>query len=255
METNEVNALIEELTAHNRLREDMLRGEMALGNQIGAIARRLEAAGAKSDVEVGHHGVAGNGHEAGADLDLFFSTYGLRTAMESLTEQRRAPEKAMKKIVKRLPIWTRWAAGVRGLGELSVAQLVAEAGPLSRYATHSKLWKRFGLAPLKGRSACEWRKRGGLSVLEWEALGYSPRRRSIVFLIGDNLLRARSPYKAVYDARKEVEAAKDPEATAMAIHRRAKRYMEKKLLRDMWTVWRRLEAGLPAGGGVAAEAA
>lgn len=58
--------------------------------------------------------------------------------------------KQMEKLAKQLPVWTAWGEGVRAFGARSLAVIVGEAGDLSNYATHSKLWKRMGLAVMDG---------------------------------------------------------------------------------------------------------
>jgi hypothetical protein len=79
------------------------------------------------------------------------------------------------------------------------------------------------------------------------------------------LIKAGGRYADIYRARKEVEceraaerglliapSAKIPKKQADKyisdghIHRRAQRYMEKKLLRDLWNAWRRSGMGMPA---------
>ena len=96
---------------------------------------------------------------------------------------------------------------------------------------------------------------------DWIAHGYSRVRRSRMFVIGDALIKANGEYRAVYLARKEYErqraeaagltvapALKIPKARANEfisdgiIHRRAQRYMEKRLLRDLWQAWNRGKA-------------
>ena len=72
--------------------------------------------------------------------------------------------------------------------------------------------------------------------------GYSPRRRSVLWQVGDVLIKSNRDgvYKKLYDERK-IEEAKNPELKSkMHIHRRAQRYMEKRLLVDMWEAWNKL---------------
>lgn len=147
-----------------------------------------------------------------------------------------------------------------GFGYVGLGQIIGEAGDLSNYSGPAKVWKRFGLAPHNGKSASRWRLKGGLGDEEWKALGYSPRRRSVSFMLGESLLKVSSgPYKKIYDARKRYEIdrfnasgkpvysaaeAKSAKAKAgeytplMVAARRAQRYMEKRLLRDLWRAWR-----------------
>lgn len=170
--------------------------------------------------------------------------------------------KRLERLAMGLPVWSAWAKDVRGFGAVSLATIIAETGDLSRYPDHSKLWKRLGLAVIDGR------RQGGLpksaSKADWIAHGYSRQRRSYMFVIGDVLVKQGERYREIYLARKETErakteasglivapAAKIPESRAAEfvsdghIHRRAQRYMEKRLLKHLWQAWRRAGADMP----------
>lgn len=169
-------------------------------------------------------------------------------------------EKAMAKLASDLRVFS-WALPIRGFGPVSLAIIVAEAGDLANYANPGKLWKRMGLAPImKGDqtlAGATWRK-GGLTKDDWTQAGYSMARRSRMWNIGDALIKGNGDgyYRTLYLARKDVERAKAEAAgltvapsasipkkdaamymSAGHIHRRAQRYMEKRLLRDLWNVW------------------
>jgi hypothetical protein len=147
-------------------------------------------------------------------------------------------KKEMAKLAKRLPVWEAFGAGVRGFGEVSLAVIVAEAGDLSNYANPGKLWKRLGLAPGQNRVPPNLSREQRAQA--WIERGYSPRRRSHIWNIGDALIKGNQdgPYRTLYLERKAYEHARDPEMTKMHAHRRAQRYMEKRLLRDLWQAWR-----------------
>jgi hypothetical protein len=167
---------------------------------------------------------------------------------------REAAEGPMETLAKGLPVYP-WVKGVRGFGELSLATIVGEAGNLSNYATKSKLWKRMGVAVFDGIRQGGLKK--GAAAEEWIAHGYNRERRSMLWVIGDSIIKQQvrkvkdadgkdtgerksiGPYGAVYLARKAYELARDPEIKPIAAHRRAQRYMEKRLLRDLWQAWRR----------------
>lgn len=165
-------------------------------------------------------------------------------------------------VAEKLPVWSAWGKDVRGLGVRSLGVIVGEAGDLSNYDDHSKLWKRMGVAVMDGV------RQGNLPKTahrdEWEAHGYSPKRRSHMYTIGDCLVKNGTIYRQIYLTRKEYErqsateagmiivpAAKIPKNDKDAyvsdghIHKRAQRYMEKKLLRDLWKAWRRAGIALP----------
>ena len=173
----------------------------------------------------------------------------------------RSATREMTRLAKTLPVWP-WCSQRPGIGAVSLAMVVAEAGDLALYPTHSHLWKRMGMAPLtkdgRTRAASSWRMSGGLNADDWTMAGYSPRRRSLVFQIGATMVRnRRAYYRPVYDARKAFEAekaklaglavlpaAKIPKKRAAecvsegVLHLRAQRYMEKRFLRDLWRAWR-----------------
>lgn len=168
--------------------------------------------------------------------------------------------KAMSRLAQSLPVWAAFAESVRGFGAGSLAVIIGEAGDLSNYASEAKLWKRMGLAVMDG--VRQGGLRGGASKDDWIAHGYSPVRRSRMFVIGDVLVKVNKDgaYRAAYDRRKAFEREKAeaagltvaPAAKIPAkrnaefiseghIHLRAQRYMEKRLLRDLWRAWRKAE--------------
>ena len=142
-----------------------------------------------------------------------------------------------------------FADATRGFGRPSLAQIIAEAGDLCGYANPAKLWSRMGL---------------GLNPDHGSRYdGRSPRRRSLMHIIGDNFVRAGGPYKELYNARKEFERTKPPCGKSLKnakgepigeckdadgancckaghIHNRALRYIEKRLLRELWRTWNRM---------------
>ena len=134
----------------------------------------------------------------------------------------------------------------RGFGRPLLAQVIAEAGDLARYDGPAKLWSRMGLGL------------GPAGETRYE--GRSPRRRALMAVVGACFLKAGGPYKDLYDERKVFEQSKpscgktlknakgepiglckDAKAEcckAGHIHNRTMRYVEKRLLRDLWRAWR-----------------
>lgn len=156
-----------------------------------------------------------------------------------------------------LPVWDRWAKDVRGFGARSLATLVAEIGDLDNYATVARVWKRMGVGVLDGV------RQGGLSKSaskeQWIEHGYKAKRRALLFVVGDCLVKSNGDgyYRAVYLGRKQYEIAKAMEHGLLVapaaripkamreqyvfegvIHKRAQRYMEKRLLKHLWQAWR-----------------
>lgn len=170
-----------------------------------------------------------------------------------------AATKEMERLASQLPVWSDFGQAVRGLGLRSLAIIVAEAGDLSNYPKKGHLWKRMGVAVIDGT------RQGGLlktaPKAEWIEHGYNRQRRSYIFVIGDNMVKMGDAYRRVYLDRKEYERQRAVDAGLIVapsakipakrqheficdghIHRRAKRYMEKRLLRDLWQAWNHRKA-------------
>lgn len=170
--------------------------------------------------------------------------------------------KKLEQLALELPAWSAFGEGIKGFGPVSLASIIGETGDLSGYETHSKLWRRMGMAPFAKdgvtRSGQQWKMKGGLDAEDWTAFGYNGRRRSIMFVIEDVLIRNTDHYYRIYIERKEalcrraliegklvVPAAKIPKGSANEfisqgqIAAQAKHYMGKRLLRDLWQAWRR----------------
>ncbi len=163
--------------------------------------------------------------------------------------------KSMSKLAEALPVWTEFGKDVRGFGAASLAVILAEAGDLTNYPKKGHLWKRLGVAVLDGI------RQGGLSknagAEAWIEHGYNRERRSMIWNIGDTMLKAQvrkvkdsdgedtgervslGVYGQAYLDRKAYELARAPDMPPIQAHRRAQRYMEKRLLRDLWQAWRR----------------
>jgi hypothetical protein len=152
-------------------------------------------------------------------------------ARDAIEVHRKACQKELIKATKSLPI-APWVDEVKGLGIASVAAVIGEVGDFHSYRNVAQVWKRMGLAVIGGKAQ-------GKRTNAEEALlhGYNPRRRSEMHVIGDCLVRARGPYADLYKERKEYELAREG-ITKMHAHKRALRYIEKRLLREMWAVWR-----------------
>lgn len=156
---------------------------------------------------------------------------------EPLDKMRLNIEKRMAKAVKALPVYP-WAEAVRGFGALGLAIIVGEALDLSRYGNPAKLWKRMGLGMVSDRR--QGNPGTDASADDWIAHAYNKRRRSSVWVLGDSLLKGNrdGEYRALYLTRKAYEHERALEMSKMHAHRRAQRYMEKRLLRDLWRAWR-----------------
>jgi hypothetical protein len=180
------------------------------------------------------------------------------SAMLSANERPRAAqsliENSLAKMVKQLP-GIKFVTESKGIGLVTFAGIVGEAGDLSNYSNPGKLWKRMGLGV--HTDGKRQRRVKGVNAEEAMAIGYVARRRSLMWNMGASLLRANGPLRSLYDDRKPYELAKceaiaaDPElrkhwgsqegnyAPVKHAHDRAKRYMEKRILLYLWVAWKR----------------
>lgn len=237
-----------------RARQDFLRARMRLELQAQAVCRRYcdgdkaEAAKLWAKVKKDRE------HE----LLVWLEPYML--AMAPLDAAKHKVELKLAKLARDLPVYE-WAKSVSGFGDVSLAAVVGECaiGP-GEYRTVSALWKRMGMAVFDGQRQ---RKVSGDAAIEQ---GYNPTRRSLMWNIGCCLIKAQirsekdekgkkvegseyaiGEYGQLYLDRKQYlrersEAAEQPMPPFM-LHKNAQRYIEKRLLRELWKAWRR--ASLP----------
>lgn len=168
------------------------------------------------------------------------------TGIEAFDGQQAIIEKLMIDLASQLPV-AKWVEheNRRGFGILLLAILIGETGDLANYANPGKVWRRMGCAPFQsgGKTAMgsTWRygKEGKLSAAEWEEYGYSPRRRSISFLIGDCLMKGnKGDYRARYDDSKAKMQANNADYPAKRCHLHGILLAAKMLMRDLWIAWR-----------------
>ncbi len=248
--------LVSYIKEHHKQREDFLRARIRLTHQVKAITRRLcrcEACGyalckpCQRSADALWKALATD-----ADhplLDKAIPWCGpLLEAADSLEGSIKRTEKRLRDAARQLPVFP-WVESVRGLDALGLAQIVGEAGDLSRYPNPAKLWARMGV----GIRPDGTRQR----LVKGEQGNYSPARRSILYRVGSSLVFAGGEYKELFDKRKDVEtvkaelrglrvvpAARIPKGEEDRFmsegHRRnrAQRYMEKRLLRDLWRAWK-----------------
>jgi hypothetical protein len=267
--------VVDQIRAWHRKRcfamETRKRADLSLGSSLRSwlgwrkdlpdADRKRIADQADKLIECGEKVAKGKPHEL-ADTEEFIEYH----AIILVAINSRVPTDAFEKIATRemerlgasLPVWEEFGEQIRGFGARSLAVIIGEAGDLSNYSTHSKLWKRMGLAVMDGVRQGGLRKSSNKET--WIEHGYSPIRRSRMFVIGDALIKANGDgaYRRAYLARKQYErdravsnglvvapAAKIPAKRKDEfmsdghIHLRAQRYMEKRLLRDLWKAWRR----------------
>jgi hypothetical protein len=275
---HDMEATVAAIRGHHRTRrfamEQRKRADLSLGaflrsalgwrKDLPDAERKKIAEQAKALVTLGEKALKGKPVEI--DEPAYEEWEGLITAALMARAPFDAVEKqatkAMEKLAKATPVWQEWGQHVKGFGPVSLAVIIGEAGDLSNYPKKGHLWKRLGLALVDGV------RQGGLSKGAskdaWIAHGYNATRRSQVYVIGDVMVKVGDHYRKLYLARKEYErikaelagltvapSAKIPKGKAAEymsdghIHKRAQRYMEKILLRDLWGAWRRAKVHVP----------
>ena len=226
--------LIAQIVEIWRQRQDMVRAQSKLTLQAKAICRRF-CAGDRKEAGILYAAITKDGdHPMVAPARI--AVLALRSASVPLEEHRASFEKQLRKLGKDLPI-AHMAFHIRGVNHLTLATIVGELGDLSAYEKGvAGIWKRAGLAVIGGER--QRRKTGDEALLH----GYSASRRSVLWNVGNALLKAQGkdenagPYRQVYDARKAYERPR-VESDGHA-HNRALRFMTKRLLRDLWREWR-----------------
>jgi hypothetical protein len=182
------------------------------------------------------------GEDSGDDLVFVLAPF--LASIEHFAKRRADLERDLHKRVKSLPVWP-WVQSVKGFGPGNLAAIIGEAGDIGSYRSVSGLWKRMGLAVIDGK-----RQRKCTDTIEALLHGYSPRRRSVAYLLSDTMIRAKSPgYYQHYSDRRAYELARSdagkpaitPTAPTMHAHRRAARVMTKRVLRDLFLKWKNIE--------------
>ncbi len=158
----------------------------------------------------------------------------VRTTAEAIAgfdKMKRDLEKKMAVLAKQLPV-AAWVSSLdqRGFGILFLGIIIGETGDLANYANPAKVWRRLGCAPFTKDNetlmGATWKSRGGrkkgqtkLHAEDWEEFGYSPRRRSISYLIGEGIVKqnGEGPYRVRYDEAKALAAENHPDWTRCSV--------------------------------------
>lgn len=253
--------LVAEIVQLHRMRRRWMKAKNALILQGKAFGRAVcdgdkEAGSAAFDRVIG--GKAGPG-----DDTLIIALAPFAAAIARFDEDIGPIEKRLAKLAKGLPIAS-FVESVKGLGWSSVATIVGEAGDLSAYPSVAGVWKRMGLAVIDN----DGRQRKVADADRAMIHGYNPERRSVVWNAGNNVIGGMgngkrplsgedvdgredwTPYEKLFVHRLRYEAARDPamrlpdtkegkESYTRYAAARAKRYVEKRMLKDMTLAWRR----------------
>lgn len=238
-------ALVSEVVTLWRLYQDLVEAQRKLTLQAGAICRRLRG-GNKKEGRALLKAI-----EKGTHLEEAVSVRVLLEARQPLDHHRKCIDQHLEELAEKLPA----ADFVRSVPQVSLlnglAAIVGEAGDLSLYPNPAKLWKRFGVGlvndPILGLTRQRLRTHKDPKLREELAAlhGYNPKRRSVLWVACKNIILATGEKSKMdpgalgelYVSRKAVELAKNKKGHKA----RARRYVEKRYLRDLWMAWR----GLP----------
>lgn len=278
MDQQNVITTIREL---HRQRQDLHRAEKSLTLQIKACCRHACDKGPldKDDDGKKRMKVMKDGgdklykalHDELAH-DLYVPMYAALSpffhARETIKTARTGVEKKLEKQAKKLEV-APIVESIRGLGFGSLGALIGEAGDLSNYATISRLWKRMGVAVVG--TIRQQRVSGEDAITH----GFSPQRRAVLWNIGNGLIGCMghgprpavgedisgredlTEYQKLFIRQCREEVAKNPdmgrphvqheksgelrESYSAHASARAKRYVEKRFLLDLWRAWNRVE--------------
>lgn len=181
---------------------------------------------------------------------------GIRAFNEMIDALSKEQVSLVKQLPPRILDWVQNPKQL-GLGLPILACILGETGDLSNYPNPGKVWKRMGCAPYtfdnRTRMGSTWRfgKEGKLPASEWESFGYSPRRRSIAYRLGECLLRQNGPrkdddgeivkeagpyYLRYLESRKKLKED-HPDYPDGRCHRHGMLLSTKLCLRELWNTW------------------
>jgi hypothetical protein len=243
IQSQTLSDLIGAIQVTHRTLDDLMRAHQRIDLQIKAVERAQVALDKHED-----EGAISHSERVNREAGMAYSIDGLDLARQVFKPMIRQKTRELARLGSMLPVHA-WQKDVRGFGEVGLARIVAECGDLSGYAGPAKVWKRMGVAVIDGERQ---RKVTGAAALTH---GYVPRRAAIMFNIGESLLKTNDgAYRETYLRRKLIEQEAHPEwltektvdrVTGKSVtahpkhyHNRARRYMVKLLLKDLWQSWR-----------------
>lgn len=143
--------------------------------------------------------------------------------LDQLESAEHQAELELKRLWRKHPL-APWAKTIRGVGEKSIARLIAEIGDPAARQTVSQLWAYCGYDPTR-------RRRKGMSQEEAVACG-NPHAKKQCWLIATSMLKTGN--RDVYDQRRAHTAASNTDWTPGHSHNDALRITAKEFLKDLW---------------------
>lgn len=193
-------------------------------------------------------------------VDQDFLYISLEKSIKDLNKPRNWVAKELVDAAKLLPFADIVQTHMRGLGLLTYARIIAQVKDFRLYSNPAKIWKRMGLAVKDGKAVKRIAGTSPEAKLAATAAGYSPTRRALMYIAETNLIRQNGVegfYKKLYVERKKHELTKtltlkdgtEKKAWPKVADIRARRFMVKRVLRDLWCLWNgKSVKGLPTNG-------
>ncbi len=148
-------------------------------------------------------------------------------------------EKAAKKLVQGLPVWTGHFANVKGVGENGIAIMIGECGDPSERPNAAKYRKRCGICPKEQYEKSE--RTGGY-------MRPNRRKARILWEVVDSMIR-QGPYAEFYQDRRQYVAMAHPELVVEKddgkLHlnkfgdNKARFKVASRFVCDFWEAWMR----------------
>jgi hypothetical protein len=83
-----------------------------------------------------------------------------------------------------------------------------------------------------------------MNAADWSEFGYSPRRRSIAYIVGEGIIKQNKdadgnpgPYRRRYDVKKAELAERFPDYGEVRCHNHGHLLCTKLLLKNLWIEW------------------
>ena len=191
---------------------------------------------------------------------------------DNAREQEAIVEKALKKALKRWPVYTEYLKGVKGVGPIMAATIIASID-IEKATTVSKIWQFAGMNPGQVRGLKrEDHDDGTFDLIPTDTMVRGDRKAkgfvcpynaklktALLGVLADGFIKAQAPYcmDYYYPRKTQLENSDRPvlercgngkektvawkDATPMHRHMAARRYMVKMFLIDLHKVWREIE--------------
>jgi len=180
------------------------------------------------------------------DFDYLMSLMEIK---KKLMQFEKDYHKQIISLVKDEPIFDDYLTKIRGVAELTAANLIGYLGYCEHFDTISKLWRYCGLAVIDGKT--EKRKKG-------KRIHYNPKLKTLMYKIADCFVKQGDGYRKIYDRFKKKYQKKYPKEidnpeyketekgfkklyTKLHIDLMARRKAEKIFLANYWLSARKMK--------------